>query len=147
MVRKIWPSAKGVEDLLGEEKDDCSVRALANCTGISYNTAHKILANEGRRDKDSMYMLSFTRLLLKHQFSMKCFGSTNAAKEQMWYWPQANVGPAQTLLNTLDSGKYNKGRYIFHTKGHIFAVVDGRIIDNSPNMADAIVSVIYTYNG
>jgi hypothetical protein len=97
------------------ERNDCSVVALSIAVGIPYDVAHHMLASAGRKPG--------------HGFKMT-----------VWLREQAELGgivcgykftTVQADRRTLARVRrdFPKGRLMVTTRGHIFAMIDGVILD------------------
>jgi hypothetical protein len=91
-----------------DERLDCTVRALAIATNRSYNDAHGILSQLGRKPKHKFYNTGekITRIIGR---SCKRSGS---------------VGKFARL--------HPVGRFLIQVRGHCFALVNGEAYDMSP---------------
>ncbi len=99
-----------------DEQGDCTVRAYANVSGISYDLAHealKILG--GREDYDYGYF---------HDFAEKT-GTLHPVDDTRYSY---------TIIDMLR--KYHTGHYIFKIPSHVFAIIDGVVIDDQPPYFD-----------
>jgi hypothetical protein len=91
------------------ETRDCTVRAVAIAMCMSYPAAHAKLAALGRKPRRGWPFSPWNaeRLGLEHRVNLK------------------EERTVKSLMPRLA-----KGRFIVRIAGHVFAVVDGRIIDN-----------------
>lgn len=135
----IPPISTGVT---GVEKNDCVVRAIANAMEISYREAYEIVAPFGRRPNSGVYPTVVARIM--KSIGAKCigiFGTTLVVDTWKKHHPEAPHYQGITVERALRFCK--QGNFIFNVRGHSFAVIDGEIIDNGYNRANAYVSVIY----
>ena len=102
------------------EKLDCTVRATASCLGLSYVDAHARLKTLGRKDGRRFAFWKVTNQLnLNLRSDLSCM----------------------TLRKALPEMK--QGNFIVRVRGHVFAVIDGVIIDTmSPNF-DGHIKMVY----
>jgi hypothetical protein len=130
--------AKRFED----ETNDCTVRALANVLGMPYRLAHKIMAAAGRKPKQGMMFDQWhpvcERLGLR---LVSIHGTTNGAKYIKHKIKTARVEPGITLANLLP--RLQQGRYMLKYRGHVLAVVDGKVLDYGDNPAKTKIQAIY----
>lgn len=115
MDQKDYTSVRGVSDRMGEHKD-CAVIAVALTCKVSYEKAHAALKACGRRDR-----------------SGTPFNVTEAAVRKLGYKinrykRMRQAGGSRYTPKTI-GGRLRKGRYLCRVRGHIFAVVDGQVMD------------------
>lgn len=113
--------AAGIEDT-----NNCTVRALAICTGMDYKTCDITLTNLGRLPNRGWKMMQrYEELPVK-------FEKTDFPRE---------AGPRPQVRTVLK--KLKTGRHIVRIAGHVFAVVDGVIHDTfTPSMFKPVWSYI-----
>lgn len=106
------------ERQLYNERNDCTVFALAATTEIPYREAYSILADAGREPDKGMYFGIWLRNL--HRLGPVTFG-------------EYSVGKVQKFMSTLGffAITHPRGRYIARIKGHVTPVIDGRILDST----------------
>lgn len=97
-----------------EETKDCAVKAVAAVTGLAYLVVHSAMCRHGRRPK-SCTPNRITYEVLKH------LGFKN--KDVTRYYKSKTV---RTLEREM---KHRRGTYLVWTKGHILAVVKGKVCD------------------
>lgn len=96
------------------QKNDCTVRAVALTLGISYDTAYDTLAAHGRKCSKGFHIAEW---LEKHAWATKLpFPAVKG---------QSRMNP-QTFTK-----QFQAGRYICRTAKHVFAEVDGVVMDTS----------------
>ena len=66
----ILPWHVGTQDLLEQEQNDCSVRALANVEGCTYEQAHLAVARAGRVEETAMCFIKYARLLTSRGYKI-----------------------------------------------------------------------------
>lgn len=97
------------------DRGDCTVRALANSTGLSWVEAYDYMSERGRRDFCMPNDFTFMRGWLEE----------DGAK---WTAVKAVKGKKrQTVLGFAET--HPKGRYIIRIANHICACVNGVILD------------------
>jgi len=101
-------------DRYSHEHNDCSVKALSNAFNVSYAAAHSVLKEFGRKDRHGV---AFSAFMMTRNNS-ELFGQ----KFEEFVRPGMTIG---TFVN-----KFNKGSYIIRYTGHVFAVVNGVILDS-----------------
>lgn len=142
MSTVIKSAAEGVARPI-EEANDCTVRALANAAGMPYSIADRVLSAAGRRSKkrcgiDAMHS-AYKRMGLKLQ---AIFGNDKTARFlKNRIAPDAVMQQGITLEKQLQ--KLTHGRYIVMVYGHVFAVVDGKVLDYGHNRAGSRVQAVY----
>lgn len=135
---KVHPSGRHLIPVKGAEKEgvtkDCTIRALANASGIDYDTiAEWAKTNVGYVVNRGLYNEQILKLYRHFGFDIKgVFGTTQCAKA----WPYVpGINPStlkrykgRTVENLMYSMPANK-TYIVEIRGHVFAVVNGEIVD------------------
>lgn len=98
------------------EHGDCSVRAVALTTNVPYETAHIALRVAGRRNRRG----AFENQIIK-------------ATRSLGYTVDPKVIPKQSngsLYTAKTIGRvYPTGNYLVYTRGHVFALVNGSVLD------------------
>lgn len=95
------------------EDNDCAVTALANATNMHYEIAHDILEESGRGIGERCWMEDGLRIY------GKCYGDVITVIT-------FNYG---YLLSDFVR-EHPEGRFIVRQPGHVFAVVDGIVIED-----------------
>jgi hypothetical protein len=98
------------------EADDCSVRAVANASGKSYEEVHTVMKSLGRKDRQQMDM------------KMCAAGCMR-------------LGGTIKIVN-IELSQLNNGKYVIFQMGHCFCLIDGKIIDTIPtDLEEKIIGV------
>ena len=122
------------------EKNDCSVRALANAFNVTYDVAHLFAATKLERKARKGLRGMFSKLDLLGEVSFELFTNT-LFPETKTYKLEGKLKPinsdythkkVQYTVKTFCS-KFNKGTYIVIVNKHALCVKDGIVIDN-PDM-------------
>lgn len=101
------------DDLAKGEHNDCAVRCIAIATGISYDAAHRYLAEQGRKHRH--------RTPREYTFNVfSRLGYTLIQETDRW--------PARTITG-LEGMLPIENTYIVITKGHILTFRGGRALD------------------
>ena len=125
--------------LAQNEKNDCSVRALANAFNVTYDVAHLFAATKLERKAKKGLRGMFSKLDLLGEVSFELFSNT-LFPETKTYNLEGKLNPinsdythkkVQFTVKTFCS-KFNKGTYIVIVNKHALTVKDGIVIDN-PN--------------
>ena len=144
MQEVIKSSALGVERP-ASESNDCTVRALANAYNMPYGLSHRIFSKAGREQgkgvKCSVTHATYTRLGFE---LIGIYGDTVKAKYLSRYVVKIQRNKGITLKNIMP--QLQQGRYIVGIRGHVFAVVDGQILDYGHNYANSRVVEVYRLN-
>ena len=141
-ARFIKSASKGVERF-DNEANDCTVRALANAYGMPYKLAHRIMGKAGRKQgkgpKLDIMHKTYTRLGFEID---RIHGETNAAR---YLWKYLAVGHTKYRGTTLGSilPLLSIGRFIVLIRGHVFAVVNGEVLDYGDNPTNCSVAAVY----
>lgn len=124
-----------------KESKDCTVRALANASGMPYGDAHKALQSKGRLTgqgcRVSVWHEAYTSNGLKF---VGVYGRGNTAKGFIRVYPTKPFKGITlgALLPTL-----GLGRFVVIITGHAIAVVNGSIIDIGGNNSKKSVVALY----
>lgn len=135
----IRPTAKGAIRFPGEDYD-CAVRALANCAEITYAEAHTVFKEHGRINGKPTNSLVIDSVYRKYNIKMiACFGTTKNAEwnRQMGVKHCRGI----TIKNILKV--ITEGRFIVELRTHVFAVVDGDVIDDCEMQGGCSVTGLY----
>ena len=125
--------------LAQNEKNDCSVRALANAFNVTYDVAHLFAATKLERKAKKGLRGMFSKLDLLGEVTFELFSNT-LFPETKTYKLEGKLKPinsdythkkVQYTVKTFCS-KFNKGTYIVIVNKHALTVKDGIVIDN-PN--------------
>ena len=93
------------------ESNDCTIRSLVNTTGIPYQTVHKLFADAGR--------------LVGHPTNLHHTIYTEYSKSHRLF----DRSKRPTVAMFIES--HRSGKWIVKIDRHVFALVDGRIIDSA----------------
>jgi len=141
MVREYIKAERGVERMR-DERNDCTVRALACAKGISYDEAHAHMKAHGRVDRKGVHTLPLYNAYAAAGFELTAiYGTTNKARYMHGLFPSVKRHSGASVKKVLPS--LNKGRYIVGMLGHVFAVVDGVVMDYSYVPTGRYVTDIY----
>jgi hypothetical protein len=121
------------------EKNDCSVRALANAFNVTYDVAHLFAATKLERKAKKGLRAMFQKLDLLGEVTFELFSNTlfPETKTYKLSGKLKPLNPSYThkkvafTVKTFCS-KFNKGTYIVIVNKHALCVKDGIVIDN-PN--------------
>lgn len=135
-MKYIKPDSIGALHL--DENHDCVVRCMSNATGIAYDECHSRMKNAGRKDRKATVMSVWWPVYKEAGFELQSVnGTTKGAKHLaslMGLTPSSELRKKgctienciKDIVNCTDNIFYN---YAILIKGHIFAVVDNKIMD------------------
>ena len=107
------------------EENDCSVKAIAIVSGLSYSECHSLYRKHGRKNKKG------TPIYITHKVLEDLGCSIDYIK------PKKENGSKYTLRTI---GKaYPKGDYIIITNNHMVALCDGVIEDWASNSCKRVI--------
>lgn len=109
------------------EKSDCTVVALSIAIGVPYDVAHRMLAEAGRHDRRGFRLSSWLR---EQRQSTICGYKVTAAKV-----------PWLTLAQIRRD--FPRGRFIVRKRGHVFAMIDGVILDYNTGNRTRITDIFH----
>ena len=126
--------------LAKNEKNDCSVRALANAFNVTYDVAHEFTAKEFKRKARKGTHGVFTTLKALGGVTFELFSNTLFPETKTYKLKCVNKPinkaythkPVQYTVKTF-CATFSKGTYIVLVNKHALTVKDGIVIDN-PDM-------------
>ena len=125
--------------LAQNEKNDCSVRALANAFNVTYDVAHLFAATKLERKAKKGLRGMFSKLDLLGEVTFELFSNTLFPETKTYKLagkrkprnPDYTHKKVQFTVKTFCS-KFNKGTFIVIVNKHALCIKDGIVIDN-PN--------------
>ena len=125
--------------LAKNEKNDCSVRALANAFNVTYDVAHLFAATKLERKARKGLKGMFSTLNVLGEVTFELFSNTLFPETKTYKLdgklkprnPDYTHKPVQFTVKTF-CAKFNKGTYILTVNKHALCIKDGIVIDN-PN--------------
>jgi hypothetical protein len=115
------------------ERNDCVVRAMASTFGLSYDAAHKFVADEFKR-KPRKGTFATSIKLKNRMHNVMGIGYQIIPRENLLYSGstrhQANGGKPVPITLSIFLERFSKGKYFVIKKGHAFSVIDGVVIGN-----------------
>lgn len=139
MTTKIRPLLTGATS--PNERNDCTVRALANAKNIEYETAHALLKKHGRKDakgcSQKVWALAYrgAGMTLVGVYGKTLRARCLARLEGVESRKGTTLG---TLLPSLGTG-----RFVVLITAHALAVIDGQVIDKFGSLAGSSVFGVY----
>lgn len=138
MASYIIPVSQGVTR--SGEKNDCVVRAIANCTGKHYDEVHSLVAKHGRKEGKGTYWNTALAVMKELDFKCMVFGNTICAN---YFSKHLAVFKQKSLTLGKAVKQFDKGKYVVFVQGHAIAMQDGRLIDSDYNSTRKQVAVIW----
>lgn len=113
--------------LAKSERADCVVRAIASASGMTYDKAHKWVADTfNRKPKRGTYGFTIRmNNMSKENKRLYRKKVTTISKEYL----KTNGGKSKMTVGTFIK-EYNRGTYILSVTGHAFTIKDGSVIGN-----------------
>lgn len=99
------------------EKLDCTVRAFAIATGMTYGDAHTVIKREGRKDRHTVWF----RTIIRKSLSARIW---NGKMFDEQHDTEMTIGQFVNMHPT--------GRYLIEIRSHVVAMIDGTIYDITP---------------
>jgi hypothetical protein len=128
------------------ESDDCTVRALANATGIGYAKAHAALKHHGRQDKRGATLDILIPVYKTFGLNLvSIHGDTRGARYLKALYSYVQQEQGMTLKTFLGKADKNK-KYVLLTRDHALAVVNSEVIDTFDNRANKRVVAVFEYS-
>jgi len=125
------------------EKNDCTVRAIANAFNVCYDVAHDyakmVFGRENRKGiRGFGALLSAVKMVSFNQtsgqldlFEQSSNWNVKGLSQSQLINPQYKHKPVKWTVKTF-CARYNRGTYIITVKNHALTIKDGVIMDN-PN--------------
>lgn len=114
------------------ERGDCTVKATALVTGLPYSEAHSLMRLIGRPNREGLLMS------LVYSCMPGAIASLGYTVEKIDIG--LRNGKNQYTPRTI-SERLPKGNYICIVRGHMFALVDGEVLDWSEGRCHRILTV------
>jgi hypothetical protein len=124
-----------------DERNDCTVRALANTLDINYDHAHAALSKHGRKHGKGCSHKVWHKAYTEQGLTLvRLYGTTQRARllSKNLGMPTEKGTTLATLLKTI-----GKGRFAVMITGHALCVIDGQIIDKFATLANKSVFAVY----
>ena len=119
--------------ITSKEKNDCSVVALANATGKSYEDCHLLLKSMGRGDGCTVWSNIVAAACLREGGKINLFAIDY---REQYLTPKRTFSRYAPYLKS--------GNFVVITQHHVFCVKDGAILDENKVADDEeVVSVYY----
>lgn len=125
----------------GLEKNDCTVRALANASGMDYFDAHNLLSKYGRKKYCGAKFGTMHNAYRDAGFLLNSVHGTTGQARYVARVTKRIAEDGVTLAKILP--KLAFGEYIVNITGHAVAVVNGKIIDTFDNPAGKRVIAVF----
>lgn len=123
------------------EHNDCSVRALSNCTGMSYKSSHDIHKSSGRKNRKGTDWTALHCAYGTAQMELKSICGKSYLSTLAHRTTGVPISAGTTVKTFLKNNP--KGKYILIIKSHALTVIDGGIIDGSLVNVNSRVAVVW----
>jgi hypothetical protein len=110
------------------ETNDCTVRALTAATGLDYDICHAQLAKQGRKNRKGCHWF------IEGPKAAKALGFEMRKMDRNEY-------RAKTMITAERDSSLSSGRYCVLVRGHVAAMVDGKVIDWSQGRRHRIAAI------
>ena len=142
-MREYIKSFDGGVKRYDDEANDCTVRALANAYGMPYKLAHKIMTKAGRVKGKGPKLEKMHAAYTRMGFEIDTIhGETNCARYLQRYIAVGKTRHKGATIKTV-LPRLSVGRFIVLIRGHVFGVVDGKVLDYGDNPANCSVAAVY----
>lgn len=137
------------QDQRNGDKNNCTVRTLANCTGVSYDTCHELMLQAGRKINHGMsfdkYFPVYQKLGAKKVITVgntrQAKWLTGAVRRITGSYPEVIQG--MTLKTMLSKPEYQRGVFAVEVNHHIVCLRNGLLYDTGLNYANKrVVNII-----
>lgn len=123
------------------ERGDCSVVAVAAVTGVPYNVAHKAMSDAGRRRGTGAHMSQIERAVESLGYKMNRIDMRDKIRQ---YPGRHATALSNVTTHHPDRFKHvwaDGNIYIFSTRSHVAAVVNGENVDWTKGRAKRCVAI------
>ncbi len=128
--KSLWDTMATASRAHGE-RNDCTVMALTAATGRSYDDCHAALAKAGRRRRRGCNFPIIGKAAAK---------SLGFLMEELPNYEYS----AKTMITAERDRALKAGKYVLRVRGHVAAMVDGKIVDWTQGRRHRINN-IYTF--
>jgi len=125
--KALW-DAMTVEAGKHNETNDCTVRCLTASTGLPYDVCHAQLKKQGRKNRKGCHWF------IEGPKAAKALGFTMRKLGRDEY-------RAKTMITAERDRKLQSGSYAVLVRGHVAAMVDGKVIDWSQGRRHRIAAI------
>ncbi len=126
-TQSLWNAMSAKADRHGET-NDCTVRALTASTGLDYDVCHAQLKKQGRKNRKGCHWF------IEGPKAAKALGFTMRQLTRTEY-------RAKTMISAERDTSLRSGRYCVLVRGHVAAMVEGKIVDWSQGRRHRIKAV------
>lgn len=128
--KSLWDTMATASRAHGE-RNDCTVMSLTAATGCTYDECHAALAKAGRRRRRGCNFPVIGKAAAK---------SLGFLMEELDYRDYS----AKTMITAERDPKLRTGKYVLRVRGHVAAMVDGKVVDWTQGRRHRINN-IYTF--
>lgn len=130
-----------------DDKNDCVIRAFANIGVDTYPNIRTVLFRMGRRQYKGTKVTTTSELARLHGGVYTAMGRSGAKRERIlqYYNCGADAVCDKGCTVAKVSERFPKGRYIVSVKNHVFALINGQIIDTFAVRPGTRVIGIYSF--
>lgn len=125
--KALW-DAMTVEATKHNERNDCTVRALTASTGLAYDVCHEQFRKQGRKNRKGVHFFR------EGPIAATALGYTLRRL-------QPNEYRAKTMITAERDPQLSSGSYCVLVRGHVAALVEGKVIDWSQGRRHKIQAV------
>lgn len=126
-VAQVFPGRAGLQ-----ERNDCTVRALAECAGIPYYRAHEIATKAGRKPRHRCH-ITMERLM--------AWARAELPDHNIW---GIRIVKPQTIRKFVSLHPH--GIFFCLMRGHCFAIKDGIVFDTFVPGAGSRITAAWQFN-
>lgn len=126
-----------------KDSNDCAVKAIAVVTGCSYELAHQMLANQGRKRGCGTFTRMTHEVIRRLGFKLELID--HMAKRAL-YSQKTTCGYVYKNITTHHFAKFPEAwkdgnTYLVSTPGHVLGVIDGTVHDWTVGRSKHLISV------
>lgn len=125
--KALWDAMSAKASAKGET-NDCTVRALTASTGLDYDVCHAQLRKQGRKNRKGCHWY------IEGPKAAEALGYTMRQLERSEY-------SAKTMISAERDRKLRNGNFVVLVRGHVAALLDGKVVDWSQGRRHRIKAV------
>lgn len=131
-----------------EDKNDCVIRAFANVGVDTYPNLRDLFFRKGRKQFRGTYVTTTHEVAKMFGATYTAIGATGKKRQRFLQMMQCGADDADSKGCTVANiaSRYPTGRHIVSVRGHVFALINGRIIDTFATRPRTRVIGVYSFS-
>ncbi len=131
-----------------EDKNDCVIRAFANVGVDTYPNLRDLFFRKGRKQFRGTYVTTTHEVAKMFGATYTAIGATGKKRQRFLQMMQCGADDVDSKGCTVANiaSRYPTGRHIVSVRGHVFALINGRIIDTFASKPRTRVIGVYSFS-